>query len=239
MPRVRFAPSPTGFLHIGSARTYIFNWLYARHNGGTMILRIDDTDVGRNTDASLDFHLRRVALARPRLGRGVQTVRPPGAASRRWRTASSKRDWPTAISLLSQGGESEKSGAHGTWLFNAGMREISRGRATAAPLPASRSRCAFACRTTESAACGIHRCRLRRAGQGIRRYRGFRPAAQRRHADLSPGQLRRRRRSAHHPHHPRPGAPLQRLQAQADLRRRRASNRRTSRTCRCSWRPTA
>src|SRR5450759_681139 len=54
MPRVRFAPSPTGFLHIGSARTYIFNWLYARHNGGTMILRIDDTDVGRNTDASLN-----------------------------------------------------------------------------------------------------------------------------------------------------------------------------------------
>jgi len=53
MPRVRFAPSPTGFLHIGSARTYIFNWLYARHTGGTMILRIDDTDVGRNTDASL------------------------------------------------------------------------------------------------------------------------------------------------------------------------------------------
>src|SRR3977135_2525222 len=54
MPRVRFAPSPTGFLHIGSARTFIFNWLYARHNRGTMILRIDDTDVERNTQASLD-----------------------------------------------------------------------------------------------------------------------------------------------------------------------------------------
>src|SRR5690349_8733544 len=54
MPRVRFAPSPTGFLHIGSARTFIFNWLYARHNHGTMILRIDDTDVDRNTQASLD-----------------------------------------------------------------------------------------------------------------------------------------------------------------------------------------
>jgi glutamyl-tRNA synthetase len=52
MPRVRFAPSPTGFLHIGSARTFIFNWLYARHNKGTMVLRIDDTDVDRNTDAS-------------------------------------------------------------------------------------------------------------------------------------------------------------------------------------------
>ena len=54
MPRVRFAPSPTGYLHIGSARTFIFNWLYARRNHGTMILRIDDTDVDRNTQASLD-----------------------------------------------------------------------------------------------------------------------------------------------------------------------------------------
>jgi glutamyl-tRNA synthetase len=53
MLRVRFAPSPTGFLHVGSARTFIFNWLYARRNGGTMILRLDDTDVERNTDASV------------------------------------------------------------------------------------------------------------------------------------------------------------------------------------------
>ena len=53
-PRVRFAPSPTGFLHVGSARTFIFNWLYARHNGGTMILRLDDTDLERNTQASVD-----------------------------------------------------------------------------------------------------------------------------------------------------------------------------------------
>src|SRR5215217_2830890 len=54
MLRLRFAPSPTGFLHIGSARTFIFNWLYARRHGGTMILRIDDTDVERNTEASLN-----------------------------------------------------------------------------------------------------------------------------------------------------------------------------------------
>jgi len=53
-PRVRFAPSPTGFLHIGSARTFIFNWLYARRNQGTMVLRIDDTDFDRNTQASVD-----------------------------------------------------------------------------------------------------------------------------------------------------------------------------------------
>jgi glutamyl-tRNA synthetase len=54
MLRARFAPSPTGYLHIGSARTFVFNWLYVRHNQGTMILRIDDTDVERNTQASLD-----------------------------------------------------------------------------------------------------------------------------------------------------------------------------------------
>src|SRR5215468_647360 len=52
-PRVRFAPSPTGFLHVGSARTFIFNWLYARGTGGTMVLRLDDTDVERNTEASV------------------------------------------------------------------------------------------------------------------------------------------------------------------------------------------
>ena len=54
MSRVRFAPSPTGYLHIGSARTFIFNWLWSRHHSGALILRIDDTDVERNTQASLD-----------------------------------------------------------------------------------------------------------------------------------------------------------------------------------------
>src|SRR5258708_6457344 len=54
MIRVRFAPSPTGYLHIGGARTFIFNWLYARRNGGTMILLIDDTYVKRKTQASED-----------------------------------------------------------------------------------------------------------------------------------------------------------------------------------------
>ena len=47
--RVRFAPSPTGFLHVGGARTALFNWLYARHTGGTFVLRIEDTDKARNT----------------------------------------------------------------------------------------------------------------------------------------------------------------------------------------------
>lgn len=49
-PRVRFAPSPTGFFHVGSARTALFNWLFARQTGGTFILRIEDTDVERNRE---------------------------------------------------------------------------------------------------------------------------------------------------------------------------------------------
>jgi glutamyl-tRNA synthetase len=51
--RVRFAPSPTGFFHIGSARTALFNWLYARHTGGVFILRIEDTDQSRNSEEFL------------------------------------------------------------------------------------------------------------------------------------------------------------------------------------------
>ena len=49
----RFAPSPTGFLHIGGARTALFNWLFARHHGGTMRLRIEDTDRARSAEAAI------------------------------------------------------------------------------------------------------------------------------------------------------------------------------------------
>src|ERR1700749_4149590 len=51
-PVLRFAPSPTGMLHIGGARTALFNWLYARHTGGTFLLRIEDTDRERSTPES-------------------------------------------------------------------------------------------------------------------------------------------------------------------------------------------
>ena len=51
--RVRFAPSPTGYLHIGGARTALFNWLFARHHGGRFVLRIEDTDMKRNTEEAM------------------------------------------------------------------------------------------------------------------------------------------------------------------------------------------
>src|SRR5579864_7851531 len=123
--RVRFAPSPTGFLHVGSARTFIFNWLYARRTGGTMILRLDDTDVERNTDASVSSifeGLKWLGLGwdeeykqsdRGALHRQMaQTIFEKGLAYRDFTPAHT--------------GDSEKSGAQGTWLFNLGMLELSR-----------------------------------------------------------------------------------------------------------------
>ena len=55
--RVRFAPSPTGYLHIGGARTALFNWLYARHTGGKFVLRVEDTDEERNTPEAINVIL--------------------------------------------------------------------------------------------------------------------------------------------------------------------------------------
>ena len=54
-PRLRFAPSPTGFQHVGGFRTALFSWLYARHTGGKFILRIEDTDIARTVEGAVDF----------------------------------------------------------------------------------------------------------------------------------------------------------------------------------------
>ena len=124
-PRVRFAPSPTGFLHVGSARTFIFNWLYAHHNHGTMILRLDDTDVERNTDASVNSIFEGLKW----LGLGwdeeyKQSERLELHRKVAWsifEKGLAYRDFTPAHT-----GDSEKSGAQGTWLFNPGMRELSR-----------------------------------------------------------------------------------------------------------------
>jgi glutamyl-tRNA synthetase len=125
MVRVRFAPSPTGFLHIGSARTFIFNWLYARHQRGTMILRIDDTDVGRNTAASLNSIFE--GLRWLELGWDEEYRQSERMASHRqlaeaiFEKGLAYRDFTPA-----QGEEGEKSRSEGAWLSNPGMRDLSR-----------------------------------------------------------------------------------------------------------------
>ena len=124
-PRVRFAPSPTGFLHVGSARTFIFNWLFARHNHGTMVLRLDDTDVERNSEASVQSifeglrwlglnwdeeykQSERLALHRE----AAQSIFDKGLAYRDFTPAHS--------------GDQGPSSTQAAWLFNPGMRELSR-----------------------------------------------------------------------------------------------------------------
>src|SRR5215470_352445 len=124
-PRVRFAPSPTGFLHVGSARTFIFNWLFARRTGGTMILRLDDTDVERNTDASV--HSIFEGLEWLGLGWDEQYRQSDrGAPHRKMAETIFERGLAYRDFTPAHSGEGEKSGTQGTWLSNPGMRELAR-----------------------------------------------------------------------------------------------------------------
>jgi glutamyl-tRNA synthetase len=124
-PRVRFAPSPTGFLHVGSARTFIFNWLYARRNHGTVILRLDDTDVERNTEASVQSifeGLKWLGLSWDEYYRQSERIElHRKTAWAIFEKGLAYRDFTPAHT-----GDAEKSGAQGTWLFNPGMPELSR-----------------------------------------------------------------------------------------------------------------
>ena len=125
MLRVRFAPSPTGFLHVGSARTFIFNWLYARRNGGTMVLRVDDTDVERNTEASLNSIFE--GLRWLDLGWDEEYKQSERLALHReiadaiFQKGLAYRDFTPA-----HAGEGDRTGGQGPWLFNPGMPELSR-----------------------------------------------------------------------------------------------------------------
>ena len=123
MLRVRFAPSPTGFLHVGSARTFIFNWLYARHNGGTMVLRLDDTDVERNTEASVNSifdGLRWLGLSWDEEYKQSERLGLHRAAAEAiFAKGLAYRDFTPAV-------KGETDASQGAWLCNPEMRELSR-----------------------------------------------------------------------------------------------------------------
>ena len=127
VPRVRFAPSPTGYLHVGGARTFIFNWLFARHNHGTMVLRLDDTDVERNTEASVQSifeGLRWLGLSWDEEYKQSERLDlHRKAAEAIFAKGLAYRDFTPAHS-----GDDNQSSAQGAWLFNPGMREMSQGR---------------------------------------------------------------------------------------------------------------
>ena len=122
MTRVRFAPSPTGYLHIGGARTFIFNWLYARHQGGVVILRIDDTDVERNTQISLDSiyeGLEWLELGWDEFYRQSDRLNlHRQAAWAIFEKGLAYRDFTPAAAAQENPG--------GGWLCNSGIRELSR-----------------------------------------------------------------------------------------------------------------
>ncbi|MBV9084870.1 MAG: glutamate--tRNA ligase, partial [Acidobacteriaceae bacterium] len=125
MVRARFAPSPTGYLHIGSARTFIFNWLYVRKHHGTMVLRIDDTDFDRNTQASLDSiyeGLNWLALGWDEVYRQSERLDlHRKLAYELLERGLAYRDFTPASPDLE-----DKPHDHGPWLCNPDMRALSR-----------------------------------------------------------------------------------------------------------------
>ncbi len=125
-PRVRFAPSPTGFLHVGSARTFIFNWLYARHNHGTMVFRLDDTDVERNTDASVQSIFEGLSWLGLDWDESYkQSERLDLHRAAAWQIFERGLAYRDFTPARADAGD-DQSSAQGAWLFNPGVREISR-----------------------------------------------------------------------------------------------------------------
>ena len=241
--RVRFAPSPTGYLHVGGARTALFNWLWARKNGGTFVLRIEDTDRERSTDANtrsileglewlgLDWdegpHFQSQGIDAPRGGgaaaaRGGQGL-PVLRHQRGARRAAQGSCMAAGQALAARPGQPRP------------RRPRSR---SGAPTPASRSAIRF--RVPEGdGATRFDDAVYGDAGAEAPGHRGLRAAAPGRHAALQPrGGLRRR------PHGASPTSSAARTTSRTPTSRSCSTRpwgarRRASRTCRSSTRPTA
>ena len=154
-PRVRFAPSPTGFLHVGSARTFIFNWLYARHNGGTMILRLDDTDVERNTQASVDSIFEGLKWLNLKAGTKSTSSRSALNCTARRRGRSSRKALPIATSRRHTPGMPRNPARREPGCSIPARANFRARKVTGAPPRESRLRCVFACRAKAGRWCDL------------------------------------------------------------------------------------
>ena len=213
----RFAPSPTGYLHIGGARTALFSWAFARNTGGKMLLRIEDTDRERSTEAAVQAIYRRPEMARARLGRradhAVRARRAPcrggpraAVASARPITATARRKSSTRCARRPAPPASRRA-TMAMWRD----RDPSRG--------AGRRRAGH---PHQGAAVRRDRRRRPRAGQGRvqdREPRRLHHPALGRHADLHARRGGRRPRHGRHPHHPRRRSPDQRRPPDHHLQR--------------------
>ena len=144
-PRVRFAPSPTGMLHVGNARTALYNWLFARHNGGDFVLRIEDTDVERSEvryETQLIEDLRWLGLdwqEGPQIGGPYAPYRQSERLEiyRSIRTSCSRKAKPTVVSVPRRNWSRS-----GSWLSASIGRRFTQANAEHSPLAEAKDRAA-------------------------------------------------------------------------------------------------
>ena len=195
----RFAPSPTGFLHIGGARTALFNWLYARHHGGKFHLRIEDTDRKRSTEEAIAAIIE--GLAWLGLDWDGEVVHQFARAERHAEVARAPVGRGQGLSLLLHTG---RAGGDARGRARGGQAHPLR-RALARPRSGRGAEGRGAGHPPEGAADRRDHRPGPRPGRGARGQRPARrhgAAARRRHAHLHALRRGRRPRHGHHPGHP-------------------------------------
>ena len=214
--RTRFAPSPTGYLHIGGVRTALFNWLFAKGQGGQFILRIDDTDAQRNVDEALAPILHGLKWVGLDWDEGPEVGGPCGpyyqsqrlekyqaAVEQLLAAGAAYRDFATTEELQAERDEAQKAGRPFVYSrrwraeTDADAKRFEVGR------PARRRAFADAARRPVRA----ERPRPRRGADRLGQRAGSRHPTGRRHVPVSPGDRRRRSRHADFARHPRRRAP--------------------------------
>ena len=226
-PRFRFAPSPTGFFHVGGARTALYNWALAKQHGGTFVLRIEDTDEARNrpewTEGIIDA-LAWIGIARRRPAlRGPVLPERLRRAARRRRPAAVRRAATPTTATARRDRSRRAAKAEGSRATTAAARPRPRpGPGPGAALPgaraAPRSWTTWSAARSRSTTTRIEDFVLLR-GNGSPMFLLANVVD-----DIDDG---------HHPRRPGRGAPAQHAQAAAAVGGARRTSRRCGRTCRC------
>ena len=244
MVRTRFAPSPTGYLHIGGVRTALFNWLFARKHGGQFILRIDDTDQQRNVAEALQPILDGFRWLGIDWDEGAEVGGPHGPYYQSQRLERYQEAVEAAarqgLGLLglrhARGDEGRaRGGREGEAVLR--LQPPLDGRDRRQTEPSSRPRA------------GQGSVRLKMPREGFCEFNdhirgemkvewaaraGPRHPARRRHVPVQPGQRRRRLRHEDHARHPRRGAPVEHAAADLHCLMASATRCRSTPTCRSS-----
>ena len=207
--RVRFAPSPTGMFHVGGARSALFNWAVARQQGGTFVLRIEDTDAARNQPEWVDGiigALAAIGITRTTRRSRARTSSPQNAERHRRPRSGCSREGKAYYCDCTR----EQSSPARTGIQQPGYDGFCRDRG----LEYAEGR-ALRFRTPDEGETVVVDLIRGEPTFPNRRHRGLRHRPRRRLAGVPAGQRRRRPRRGHHPRHPGRGAPVQHAQAAA------------------------